>query len=51
MSGKGSAPRPMPNRKGYESNWDAIFRKSNEVDKDKDSKDKVRYADNKKPKE
>ena len=26
MSGKGSAPRPIPDRKGYEANFDAIFR-------------------------
>jgi len=23
--GKGSAPRPIPNRKEYEENWDRIF--------------------------
>ena len=27
MSGKGSAPRPIPDRDGYERNWDAIFGK------------------------
>ena len=27
MSGKGSAPRPIPNREQYESNYDAIFGK------------------------
>ena len=27
MSGKGSAPRPIPNRKTYEDNFDAIFGK------------------------
>lgn len=32
MSGKGSKPRPMPNRDQYENNWDAIFgNKKNEV--------------------
>jgi hypothetical protein len=25
MSGKGSSPRPIPNRKQYEDNYDAIF--------------------------
>ena len=25
--GKGSAPRPIPDREAYESNWDAIFGK------------------------
>ena len=25
MAGKGSAPRPIPNRKQYEQNYDAIF--------------------------
>lgn len=27
MSGKGSAPRPIPDRQAFESNWDAIFGK------------------------
>jgi len=27
MSGKGSTPRPIPNREQYESNWDAIYSK------------------------
>jgi len=27
MAGKGSAPRPIPNRKQYEDNYDAIFSK------------------------
>jgi hypothetical protein len=30
MSGKGSAPRPIPDRKSYEENYDAIFRKNPE---------------------
>lgn len=25
--GKGSAPRPIPDRKKYEENWDKIFKK------------------------
>jgi hypothetical protein len=28
--GKGSTARPIPDRKTYESNWDAIFKKKNE---------------------
>lgn len=28
MSGKGSSPRPIPNRQQYEDNFDAIFGKS-----------------------
>lgn len=27
MSGKGSAPRPIPDPKSYEDNWDRIFGK------------------------
>lgn len=27
MNGKGSAPRPIPDRAKYEENWDRIFRK------------------------
>ena len=27
MSGKGSTPRPIPDRERFESNWDAIFKK------------------------
>lgn len=27
FAGKGSAPRPIPDRKGYEENWDRIFGK------------------------
>lgn len=30
MSGKGSAPRPIPDRESYERNWDAIFGKKQE---------------------
>lgn len=26
MSGKGSTPRPIPDRETYESNWDLIFK-------------------------
>jgi len=35
MSGKGSAPRPMPNREKFESNFDAIFRNKEKKPKDK----------------
>lgn len=27
MSGKGSAPRPIPDRKSYEDNWERTFGK------------------------
>jgi hypothetical protein len=27
--GKGSSPRPIPNRKQFEDNWDKIFGKKN----------------------
>jgi hypothetical protein len=27
MSGKGSKPRPIPNKEKFESNWDKIFKK------------------------
>jgi hypothetical protein len=30
MSGKGSKPRPIPNPKKYEENWDRIFGKKKE---------------------
>jgi hypothetical protein len=33
MAGKGSAPRPIPNKQQYESNWDNIFKKeTNDVE-------------------
>ena len=35
MNGKGSAPRPMPNRETYESNFDAIFGTKGKEPKDK----------------
>ena len=28
--GKGSTPRPIPNRKQFEDNWDKIFGKKDE---------------------
>lgn len=35
--GKGALPRPIPNRKEYESNWDAIFgKKQKEKNENKD---------------
>ena len=34
--GKGDRPRPIPDRKKFEKNWDAIFKKP----KDKDDKTK-----------
>lgn len=27
MSGKGSKPRPIPDKQKFESNWDKIFKK------------------------
>lgn len=27
MAGKGSAPRPIPDKEKFEKNWDAIFKK------------------------
>lgn len=27
MAGKGSAPRPIPNRQQFDTNWDSIFKK------------------------
>jgi len=38
--GKGSSPRPIPNRKQFEDNWDRIFRKKNG--------DKSKHTDKKK---
>lgn len=38
MSGKGSTPRPIPNRKQYEENWDKIFGKKNKDDKNEKSR-------------
>jgi len=35
--GKGSAPRPIPDRKEYEKNWDAIFGKKEKKPSDKKS--------------
>lgn len=32
MAGKGSAPRPMPDRGTFETNFDNIFRKSKPKD-------------------
>ena len=32
--GKGSAPRPIPDRKRFEENWDKIFGKKEEKKKD-----------------
>jgi len=46
MAGKGSRPRPMPNRAGFDSNWDAIFGKN----KDKEDKSKSPSGSKKKGK-
>lgn len=29
MAGKGSSPRPIPNRQQFDNNWDSIFKKEN----------------------
>ena len=34
MSGKGSEPRPIPDRKKFESNWDKIFGKGKDNGKE-----------------
>jgi len=39
MSGKGSSPRPLPNREQFDKNFDAIFNKPKE-DKKPETKDK-----------
>lgn len=36
--GKGSAPRPIPDPKKFEENWDRIFKKNNEQSKSTDKK-------------
>jgi hypothetical protein len=38
IMGKGSSPRPIPNRKKFEDNWDNIFGKK---DKDGNKSDTV----------
>lgn len=37
--GKGSAPRPIPDREKFESNWDLIFKKPKEQPKEKENND------------
>lgn len=32
--GKGSAPRPIPDRKKFEENWDRIFKPKQKEEKD-----------------
>lgn len=34
---KGSAPRPIPDREGYEANWDRVFGNKERGAKDGDS--------------
>ena len=36
--GKGSAPRPIPDPKKFEENWDRVFKKNNEQSKSTDKK-------------
>jgi hypothetical protein len=40
MSGKGSSPRPIPDRETFDKNFDAIFKKEYKKLKDSKSKDK-----------
>jgi len=40
MSGKGSRPRPIPNRKKYEAEFDRIFGKREKKKETKEKKDK-----------
>ena len=40
MTGKGSRPRPIPNRKKYEAEFDRIFGKSEKKKETKEKKDK-----------
>lgn len=50
--GKGDAPRPIKNREQFENNWDAIFKKAKDNDKERqepneadDSSGKVQLSD------
>ena len=43
--GKGSAPRPIPDRKKFEDNWDKIF--SKEKKDERGNKDSNRTDENK----
>ena len=40
MTGKGSRPRPIPNRKKYEAEFDRIFGKREKKKTTKEKKDK-----------
>jgi hypothetical protein len=40
MTGKGSRPRPIPNRKKYEAEFDRIFGKREKKKETKEKKDK-----------
>jgi hypothetical protein len=40
MAGKGSRPRPIPNRKKYEAEFDRIFGKREKKKETKEKKDK-----------
>lgn len=43
MAGKGSTPRPIPDRKKYESEFDRIFGKREKKKPTKEKKDKKWY--------
>jgi len=36
--GKGSVPRPIPDREKFQSNWDAIFKKKEKPEEKKEEK-------------
>jgi hypothetical protein len=36
--GKGSTPRPIPDREKFQSNWDSIFKKKEKPEEKKDDK-------------
>lgn len=42
--GKGALPRPIPNRKEYESNWDAIFGKNKQKENHESKEDNETQA-------
>lgn len=39
--GKGSAPRPIPNRKTFEDNWDKIFNKEKKDERRTEDSDRT----------
>ena len=49
MAGKGSSPRPMPDRDRFDTNFDAIFGKDKKQNED-NANDKKQIKDNKEKK-